>query len=379
MALTVDHGLREGSGREATQVGAWCRALGIPHRVLRWEGEKPTTGLQRRARAARYRLLAEAASRLGDDGMAAPLLVAHTRDDQAETFLLRLAHGSDIGGLGAMRAATEIPFVPPVPLLRPLLGFTRKHLRAMLVAQGQPWIDDPSNDDERFERVRIRKVMPALEGTGLTGEGLARACVLMARIDRLLIAQALAACPCKIAPEGSASFEAKTFAALPEASAMRLLSHLVRLVGGEPYPPARSSLSSLVGRLKNPEGRGATLGGCRIRRAGASWVIEREARAAARTAVVTIADGGTTLWDNRFWLRLPAGSGPAKVKALGVLPAITSTDREPEQPVLVASTEAFREMRAGPVALFVGEARLKGETSSIWAQVTPHPPPQNVT
>ncbi|MFZ1990639.1 MAG: tRNA lysidine(34) synthetase TilS [Alphaproteobacteria bacterium] len=373
-ALTVDHELREGSAHEAAQVGEWCRTLGVSHRVLRWEGEKPTTGLQRRARAARYALLAQAAAQLGDNGIAAPLLVAHTRDDQAETFLLRLAHGSDIGGLGAMRAASEIAFVPPVPLLRPLLGFARESLRATLKARGQPWIDDPSNDDTRFERIRIRKLMPVLGEAGLPGESLARASALMARIDRLLIDQALAACSCKIAPEGSASFETRAFAALPARAAERLLSYLIRLVGGEAYPPARASLRTLADQLKHPEARGATLGGCRIKRERVLWVIEREARAASRAAVVSLADGGTTLWDNRFWLRLPAGFGAAEITAKGGGPVIVGGEGRVDPPAIAASAEAFREMRAGPVALFVGEARLKGETGRLWAQVVTHSP-----
>ncbi len=370
VALTVDHRLRAGSAQEAIQVGDWCKGLGIPHRILRWEGAKPATGLQRHAREARYRLLAEAAAQLGEKGLAAPLVVAHTLDDQAETFLLRLAHGSDVGGLGAMRAATEIASVPPVPLLRPLLASTRARLRATLHACGQGWVDDPSNDDVRFERVRLRRAVPLLESSGVSREGLARASALMARIDGSLLEATRSACPYRIDPDGSAAFGARAFADLADQAAARYLSHLVRLVGGEPYPPARVSLLALGAKMREAAPRGSTLGGCVVRLLKETWVIAREPRAAARTQVRNLPNGGITLWDHRFWVSVPAALGAVTIGARGALPALLQQAKGPVRDLLIVeNVSAFRELRDQPVALFVGEVRMSGGMSALWRQV----------
>ncbi len=105
LAVTVDHGLRAGSAAEAKQVARLARSLGVPHRILRWTGAKPTSGLQEKARLARYRLLSEAAAKIG----ASHILTAHTLDDQAETVLMRLLRGSGPTGLSGMaRRATRL-------------------------------------------------------------------------------------------------------------------------------------------------------------------------------------------------------------------------------------------------------------------------------
>src|SRR5262245_2974116 len=130
---------------------------GSAHRILVWHGAKASSGIQAAAREARYRLLGEACRREG----ALHLLLAHTRDDQAETVLLRLAAGSGPHGLAAM---------PPIQesagyrLLRPLLDAPRRRLRATLDALGQDWIEDPSNRDERFARIRVRRMLAHVGG-----------------------------------------------------------------------------------------------------------------------------------------------------------------------------------------------------------------------
>ena len=154
-ALSVDHGLREGSTDEIKQLGKWLIARGIEHIALTWKGDKPLTGLQAAARTARYNLLENWCRKHN----VLHLLLGHHQDDQAETFLLRLAHDSGIDGLAGMADIIEKSHVR---LLRPLLTTPKDRLCATLNAASQPWLEDPSNENEDFERVRIRNSIPNL-------------------------------------------------------------------------------------------------------------------------------------------------------------------------------------------------------------------------
>ncbi len=151
-AATVDHALRAESRAEADMVASACTDLGVPHRILTAEWDAtPETALQARARAERYRLLGLWAGERGLDA----LLTAHHLDDQAETFLMRLARGAGARGLAGMRPVATSPS-GELPLVRPLLGWRRHELEQMCTDAGLPPVVDPSNSDEKFERVRIR-------------------------------------------------------------------------------------------------------------------------------------------------------------------------------------------------------------------------------
>ena len=154
-AATVDHALRPESRAEAEMVGGICAKRDVPHAILtaEWE-ETPQTAVQERARTERYRLLgAWVAERRLD-----ALLTAHHLDDQAETFIMRLARGAGIRGLSAMRPSGKLPG-GTVPLLRPLLGWPRRELEQICADAGLTPATDPSNSDDRFERVRIRSAL----------------------------------------------------------------------------------------------------------------------------------------------------------------------------------------------------------------------------
>jgi tRNA(Ile)-lysidine synthase len=237
-AVTIDHGLRAESAREAAAVGQLARQLGLAHRTLRWTGKKPSTGLQEAARAARYRLLAKAACEAG----ATHILTAHTLDDQAETVLIRLTRGSGPTGLGGMQRVSVLSFPSPEKggkdrlLLRPLLDVPKARLIATLRIAKIPFAEDPSNRDPRFTRARLRALMPALAEEGLDARRLAvlarrlrRAdAAIEAAVDRAMTEVALA-CPLPAA----AAFDAQGYAALPAEVALRLLGRAVTAVGDE--------------------------------------------------------------------------------------------------------------------------------------------------
>ena len=154
-AATVDHKLRPESEDEAKIVGEVCERLQVPHRVLEvhWK-QKPETGVQDRARSERYRMLGTWALDRALDALA----TAHHADDQAETFLMRLSRGAGVKGLAAMRAVSPTPR-SEVRLLRPLLGWRRTELEQVCASAGLTAIQDPTNEDEQFERVRVRRAL----------------------------------------------------------------------------------------------------------------------------------------------------------------------------------------------------------------------------
>ncbi len=163
---TVDHGLRPEAASECDRVRAWADELSLDCRILRVPPGVLARNIQVSARNARYALLEACAADHGADAIA----TAHTIDDQAETVLMRLVHGSSVDGLAAMRAVSRRGALLH---LRPLLGTPRRRLLSTLRTAGIGWIEDPSNEDARFERVRLRRLMPALGAAGLTAERLA--------------------------------------------------------------------------------------------------------------------------------------------------------------------------------------------------------------
>lgn len=310
--FTVDHGLRAGSRKEAEAVGEWARRLGLAHEVLAWRGDKPKSNIQAEARAARYRLLAEACHR---DGVKA-LVSAHHRDDQAETFLLRLARGSGVDGLSAMDAESE---VMGISLLRPLLEVPRARLRATLQAAGQEWIEDPSNEDKRFARVRVRAVIEALAEEGLSAERLAATAKSMRRARLALDAATdeLASAAARLEPAGYCSLDREALLAVPEEIALRLVARALMAVAGRAYRPRLERLERLFSALRGTEKGRWTLAGCRIAAGRGQVLIWREA---GRTGLpeLKLGSGASALWDGRFHVEIGAEApGPVAVRALG--------------------------------------------------------------
>ena len=278
IAATVDHGLRAASSREARAVKRLAESLGLRHRTLRWIGDKPVTGLQETARAARYRLLVAAARRAG----ARHVLTGHTLDDQAETVLLRMARGSGLTGLGAMTRATQLDALAGdrasprrrdagLLLVRPLLEVPKARLVATLAAHGVMFADDPSNRDPRFTRARLRELLPMLAGEGLDAGRLALLAKRLRRAEasiELTVDVATTAVSDTAWSEGGPILlDAGKFIGLPAEVALRLLgraiahapatTHRCVLVASKPCMrrspmPARRSRSAAGSGARSP-------------------------------------------------------------------------------------------------------------------------------
>lgn len=177
---SVDHGLRAEAADEAAMAGRVAANLGLQHVILKWDGEKPTQGIQEAARNTRYRLLSDHAKALG----ARVILTGHHADDQAETVLLRLAAGSGLSGLAGM--ASETPLQGDHILFRPFLAISGVRLRATVTAAGLSPIEDPSNVNQRFARPRLRSAADVLSREGLDTARLMRFAERMRRADEAL-------------------------------------------------------------------------------------------------------------------------------------------------------------------------------------------------
>lgn len=256
LAVTVDHGLRPESAGEARAVARLAKQLGVPHRTLRWTGRKPSTGVPEAARIARYALLAQAAHKAG----ATHVLTAHTRDDQAETVLMRLARGSGLTGLGAMAMLTRLSPLPEngereVFLARPLLGTAKARLVATLDAARIAYADDPTNRDPRYTRPRLRGLMGALEREGLGAQRLALLAHRLRRADQAVeIAVDAAQVAVSIRPwTAGIAFEAPLFDRLPAEVALRLMGRAVAFAGDE-GPVELGKLEALLAAIAGREG-----------------------------------------------------------------------------------------------------------------------------
>jgi len=277
VAITVDHGLRAQARQEALAVAKLARSLGVEHRILRWTGPKPKTGVQAAARSARYRLLARAARQAG----ASAVLTAHTLDDQAETVLMRLARGSGVGGLAAMSRIAPVPGEPDLVLVRPLLEVPKARLVATLRRARVPFAEDPSNLDPRFTRARFRSAMPVLAGEGLTAGRLA----LLARrirradaaIEAAVDAAAAALSPGTWPSEGAIVLPSRRWEALPAEVGLRLLGRAIASTGNE-GPVELGKLEALCAEFAASSGNGhlrRTLAGALVTLSGDRLVVER--------------------------------------------------------------------------------------------------------
>lgn len=341
VVLTVDHGLRAESANEARQVSAWAADEELPHETLRWSEAAPAGNIQAAAREARYRLLLQACRRHGLDH----LLTAHHLDDQAETFLLRLARGSGVDGLSGMSPSV---WRGEVLHVRPLLDVPKARLVATLRAIGQAWIEDPSNASTRFARPRMRALMPTLAAEGLDAERLAATGRSLLRARRALEASAreLQDRAAEMHRAGFAMLDVAPLAGAEEEIGLRALGRILMSVGGAALPPRLERLERLYAELRDPAFSGATLAGCELRRTRTGRVLVCREWGRSGLPVAEVPARGAVMWDNRFRIRND-GLRPVTVRALGDGIAADGAGQLPRQ-ALRTMPAAFVEER--PVA-----------------------------
>ncbi len=264
-AATVDHGLRAEAPGEAAMVAHICADLGVPHRILRVE--LAPGNMHDRARQARYRALGQW---VAERGLGA-VLTAHHADDQAETLLMRLNRGSGLAGLAGVRGRQSfaLPGIGTVEILRPLLGWRRSELEVIVAAAGLTPVRDPSNDDERFDRARVRAFLAQQDW--LDPSALAQSAHHLAEAEAALDS---------VADEVFAAQVRRTNGATvftpghPRPIEIAVVRRILRDLGAG--AASTSAIAQMVDRLR--AGRNASLGGvlARPEKGGEGWRFEAE-------------------------------------------------------------------------------------------------------
>lgn len=286
-AVTVDHRLREASTEEADSVARHCAKIGVPHDTLVWQDWDGEGNLQNAAREARYSKMAAWASSNGIDTIA----VGHTADDQAETVLMRIARRSGVDGLSAMRPRTVREGITWV---RPLLQTKRQTLKTYLTNQDITWVSDPSNEDERYDRIRARKALDLLAPLGIDVDALGEVAKHMAQARKALDWHTfLAAKQIVQIKDGALLIEETGLRLQPDEVQRRLMVKCINWVSGARYAPRSSAIESLLSGVR--KGKAGTLDGCHIRCIGDNIWVFREFNAVRNVACAT-----DQLWDNRW-------------------------------------------------------------------------------
>lgn len=303
IAITVDHGLRRDSAAEAAWVHYFCQSHDIAHRIVSWIDEKPDTGVPAAAREARYRLLSEAARAAESD----LILTGHTLDDQIETHSMRRARSDRGAGLSGMAPATL--FDRRTWIVRPLLGVRRGDLRGYLRGRNVPWIEDPTNEDTHYERVRVRKASASSAVRDLTSE------IRSAQDERRRTARAAAhfiAEHAAVAPDGLVTVSLDGGDGDDRAVAPALAA-LAAAVGGRPFPVTGREAERVLAFYRGTDREDAAAGGQvgSRRMTAARCVLERDHtalrlwRERRNLPEIVLRPCESAVWDGRYVFRNP--------------------------------------------------------------------------
>lgn len=296
LALTVDHGLREESFREAGAVNRILSDIGIKHKLLKWEGEKPKTRVEEKAREARFNLLADECKKEGFEYLA----VAHNLEDKAETFWMRLSHGSGLDGLASVAKTRRLR---GINIIRPLLGFNREELRNTCRYYGIKWFEDPMNSDDKFLRVKLREFEKMLADEGLTPQRLDKTFLKLeeARQSIEFIVEELLTKIMKKHNEGYANINYELWKKYPSDIQRRILEKSLNSVYPQDYGTGFDLLEATRKEMLTQEFSGKTLSGCEIffDKSGDIIICREAERVQGKVPLIS----AEVVWDKRYIVR----------------------------------------------------------------------------
>jgi tRNA(Ile)-lysidine synthase len=308
--LIVDHRLRSESTFEADYTQKVLQAQGIEAHVLSWEGEKPTTRVQERARHKRYELLEQWCRQRG----VLHLAIAHHAEDQWETVLYRLSKSSNLTGLCGMSPITLRSFGR---MIRPLLGFVKPRIEATLETYALRAVKDPSNQNVRFTRVRWRKLYPELVKLGVTAETIA--CAVPKWRETLTIYQAAISHAvvdsCSMDCYGTIQVDLRALLSMTRLLQRQVLKRAVWCLSKEPYQPDDEVIRKIHEKLFELHQSAVTLHGCYLLKKKEKLLIMRELRAVEERRKI---QEPLMYWDNRFLISVPEKYLGQEIGAVGL-------------------------------------------------------------
>ena len=314
IVASIDHGLRSESKSEVEFVKKACEMKKVEHFSL-----APTThlskmpgNLQDNARSARYKLLRNWAIAKNLQC----ILLGHTLDDQEENLLIRFFRGSGVDGLVSMEE-----MVPRSEILwiRPLLKFRKEELRNYLRNKNYSWVDDPSNHDDKYKRVKIRKLIKQLKHNNLITPNFVKTADHMLRASKLSREVAISNSKTLLSfnDVGQISFQVEKFSQLFEDSQYRILAGILSWFSGRFYKPRFSQLENIYNKIFNVNMKGSTLGGTVFKKKNGIVTVTRELGSIEENFLVK---NKKFIWDNRWLITLKSGSqGQLYVKPYGLL------------------------------------------------------------
>ena len=272
--LIVDHKLRKESGKEALKVKEILRKRNIPSRILRWKGEAPKNNIQKNARDMRYSLISNYCLKKNIKY----LITAHHGDDQIENFFIRLIRGSGLTGLSSM--TVDVKYSNQLKIIRPFLNLKKLDLKYVTLNFFKTYIKDPSNKNEKFLRVRVRKYRKNMEKEGLDTKKIIKT------VNNLVSANHALTFYKNKALYKHASFVSKNKCLInrqifsEEASEIifKSFSDILSLVSGKYYPPRSKKVLNLINRVKKNKFTKSTLGGCIVQEKDNFILISKESR-----------------------------------------------------------------------------------------------------
>ncbi|MCY4446366.1 MAG: tRNA lysidine(34) synthetase TilS [Rhodobacteraceae bacterium] len=339
-AVTVDHRLRPEAQQESQFVKAVAKNLDLPHETLVWKHNNIHGNIAEAARQARYRLISEWACANGID----TICLGHTQNDQAETMLMQLARKAGVDGLSG------IPFKNErygVKWIRPLLRIKRQELRDYLNTIGSPWIEDPTNYDSKFERIKFRNIVPLLAQAGLTVEALAGSAENLQNSKQIIDDVVLASAQriVNVTKIGEYVLSAE-FWELRHEIQVKLLARMLQFLSNEPKPRRMTSVKNCISQLS--ENGAATLSKFCVKKCprGEILVYQNLSNVQSPTAA-------NCLWNGR-WLVRGSGLNRLRLEALGNkgFEAIDDTKKEYGRKRLVSSPSLWTKEQQLVATLF---------------------------
>ncbi len=308
-AFTVNHKLREESEDEAKFVASYCESIKVKHKVLNWENDNPKSGIQEKARLARYSLLSKECRNNGIN----LLLTAHHADDVAETFAYRLLSGSNLDGLAPIKT---IRTLNSIYLGRPFLRLSKEKILNTIKVKKLKYIVDPTNYNTEFTRIKMRNILniePKLKNDFI------KTSQVFQKLKDIIYHNMIDSFKnsVKIFPEGYISVKKSLFLSLPNFICIKFLSYNLQKIGNKKYPPRSKSLKYLLLNIKTKNIKRLTVSGCIISIKKNELTIMRE-YFRIKDSSILLSPKSSELWDKRFRVYNKSSNSYYLVDSLGI-------------------------------------------------------------